>query len=649
MKSCLCISTPNIHLAEQQIAQAEMAELRTDLMGISPEAVGALVGKCSKTIVTCRTTDTQRAEAIYRAAIDAGAWAIDIDLHDMEPSLIGKLAELAHASSTLLILSRHFHYTPDLDTLRLCAEGAFERGADVAKIITTAQTTEQAIVPTSLYRTFNPATLVAFAMGECGRFTRTLSLLLGAPYTYIAPSAEESTAAGQPTADEVEGRLKEGFGLSHLSLPREVTPTGSKSEAQRYIVAATLAKGSSTIANVPDSADTLAAIDLACNLGATASIEGTTLTLTSRGAESLSERLGGEVTTLNVGESALLARLIIPIAASLLRDGKVTIEGRGTLLRRDLSDAIKVAESLGVECCSDGGKLPITLSGRAVWHSPLIVDGSHSSQATSGTMMAAAIADFEEPIEICVAHSVSTPYIALTSEVLDRFGVVAGVKYGAGSVNISVEPGRFLPSDVKIAVDWSSAGYFAAAYAVAQSRIGASGCYTLSATLGTSQPDEVVLMLLATSGARIEVDDEHIIFLPSDPLSAICYDATHTPDLIPTLAIVALFAEGESHISGLNRLTNKESNRTEALIENLLAIGADATIRGDELVIRGGSQLHSAPIRTHGDHRIAMAFTVAALLMDSRPTLDNLDCVAKSFPSFFRLLNNTTDKTQADE
>ena len=222
---------------------------------------------------------------------------------------------------------------------------------------------------------------------------------------------------------------------------------------------------------------------------------------------------------------------------------------------------------------------------------------------------------------------------------MEQFGAVVTIGNEEPMV-IDIEPELYEPSEIKLHTEWSSAGYLAAAYAIAQSGYKPAERYTLGAQIGTWQGDEVVLMILSTSGAQIEIN-KRIEFLPSGRLSAFAYDATHTPDLIPTLAVVALFANGESVIGGLGRLLNKESNRVEAIVENLVAIGADVRIEGDRLHIIGGRKLHAAPIRTHGDHRIAMAFAVAALFMNERPTLDNTECVAKSFPDFFQILNNT--------
>jgi 3-phosphoshikimate 1-carboxyvinyltransferase len=317
----------------------------------------------------------------------------------------------------------------------------------------------------------------------------------------------------------------------------------------------------------------------------------------------------------------------------------VVIEGRGTLLARGLKESIELAERFGSGCLSDNYHLPLTITRSAKLPTDIEIHTSDSSQCISGLMMASALIDRDEMTSIVVRDAVSRPYIGLTAEIMEQFGAIVTLREEE-PLRIDIEPEPYTPTKIGLHTDWSSASYFAAAYAIAQSGHQRAERYTLEAQIGTTQADEVFLMLLDTMGARLVVGKKSVEFLPSGRLSAISYDATHTPDLIPTLAIVALFAEGESIIGGLQRLRNKESNRVESIVENLVAIGADVRIEGDRLHIVGSQSLHGAPLLTHGDHRIAMAFTVAALFMSDKPTLVGTLCVAKSFPEFFQILKH---------
>lgn len=633
MEICLSISTREPERLSSLTKSAPLVELRCDLMAIEPEEVAALVGRAERAIVTCHSADLAYAEEIYSVAIGAGAWAVDIDFHT--PSeLRTQIAERAQGAGTKVIFSHHFDTTPQEEELCTLAEDMFACGCDIAKIITTAQTTAEALVPMRLYDMFAGREVVAFAMGEAGAFTRRLSLLRGAPYTYAAPSAEERTAAGQPTIEELRESLAAGESLEGYTLPHSVTPPSSKSEAQRAIVLAAICEGNSVLHGYTPCGDTQAAIELARQLGAKVTIEGNELVIEGVGTKGLQERLN-HPTTLSVGESALLARLMMPVVA-LWAQSEVTITGCGTLLGRSMKGDIEALESVGAKVEHTDNHLPIKISGGAKVGNKMEIDGSHSSQTASGWMVALASEGVER--EITIHNVVSISYIIMTADLLDKFGGNIEIAFEE-AMRVHILPYELHSQGIRLSADWSGAAYFATAYAIAQSgRAQRKEGYTLRARLGTEQADERIVDILRSVGAQIEQSEEGLRFMPSEALGAFAHDATDCPDLIPTLAVVALFCEGTSRIGGLHRLANKESNRAEAVAECLVALGARVAIEGDELVIEGASELHSAPLRSHNDHRIAMAMTIASLFMAPKPTIDNKGCVAKSYPDFFEQL-----------
>ncbi len=113
------------------------------------------------------------------------------------------------------------------------------------------------------------------------------------------------------------------------------------------------------------------------------------------------------------------------------------------------------------------------------------------------------------------------------------------------------------------------------------------------------------------------------------------FDATNAPDLFPTLVVLALNCNGESRIKGVNRLSNKESNRAESLYSEFTKLGGSIEIEGDWMIIRG-SELHGGLCSSHNDHRVAMAVITAALKIKEKIYLDDLDCISKSFPDFLK-------------
>ena len=629
MRYCLSIAN-----CATTFSTEEFVELRCDLMGIAADEVVGLIGMAERAIVTCHTPN---AESIYIAAIEAGCWAVDIDI--LQPrELIDKVLESAKANGTKVIFSRHYPTTPPFDTLVADTKEALEVGADIVKIITTAHTTEEATVPLGLYEHFAPERLVAFAMGEVGRFSRRLSLLLGAPYTYVCPYEEGATASGQPTREWLERSFECPHALESYTLPLSVTPPCSKSEAQRAILMATMAEGTTILRSYTPCGDAESAIALAKALGAEVCSNGSTLTIKGVGLEGVRKALS-HTTKLTVGESALLARLLMPIV-SMFAEGEVTITGTGTLLGRSMEGDLRTLERYGAKIRHCDNRLPITILRRAFAGGEIEIDGSQSSQTISGWMVALALTAEEH--HITIRGAVSRPYIELTANILSKFGAEVEVVSSGEDMEVTIRPSRLSSREITLSTDWSSAGYLIAAFAIAQSGYATREAYLLRATTATLQPDEQIVDILRSMGAQIEPTTEGLRLLPSTPLRAFEFDATDAPDLIPTLAVLALYSEGTSRIGGIHRLASKESNRTEALYENFVAMGASVKIEGTEMVIQGGAKLHPAPLRTHNDHRIAMALTVAGMFMAKRPQMDNIACVGKSFPEFYEILSNKT-------
>lgn len=625
MNLCLSISATDRAQREQLIKSEPLVELRCDLMGTRPEEVAELIAAAERAIVTCHSGAER--EEIYSRAIEAHAWAIDL-AHDLPKEVLGRLIGKAKEQGVRVIISRHYDTTPTRGALIRDAEEALTKGADIAKIITTAHTTAEALAPLALYEHFKKGQIVAFAMGEKGRFSRRLSLLLGAPYTYIAPSQEGATAVGQPTREWLESSMECHDDLAGLRLPESITPPSSKSEAQRAVLLATLAEGTTKIRNYTPCDDTKSAAALARALGAKVEIENNTLIINGVGAKNITLP-----NTISVGESALLARLTLPLVTTL-GSGEVTVSGRGTLLGRSMRGDLAALTASGAPHTSEGERLPIRVGKMESHPTILELDGSHSSQTISGWMIA--LGALGGDYEIRVRGAVSRPYTALTAKMMTYFGaqVEIGETSDIQTITIHSKGYKACP-ELSLTGDWSSAGYWAVAYAIAQSGARQAERYPLHIATSTTQADERILDVLRSAGANIVVGEGCVEFLPSPALRATEVDATDAPDLIPTLATLALYATGTSRIAGLHRLASKESDRTEALAEALIAMGARIDIEGDTLTIEGPARLHTAPLRTHADHRMAMALTVCGLFMSEPPRLDNTYCVAKSYPTFF--------------
>lgn len=656
---CTSIAEQSAQRCRELMAGAPMVELRGDLCGLCPEELAEAVGSHPNVLYTCHleSTNAEWAAEQYEVALRAGARWVDVEI-DAPEWLIERVESLARQVGATIVISYHnYTHTPSAEELARVAERCFALGAEIAKVVTTATDTADCITICKLYRSLGErkSALVAFAMGSRGAASRRLSLIEGAPFTFVAPEGGEPTASGQPTLAGLLATM-EGHSLEGLKLPTEATPPCSKSYFQRAIVAATLAEGVSHLAYEGElCGDSSAAIGWARSLGAKVEITSNTITICGIGREGFQKALP---CTLNVGESALLARLSMGIVA--MAGGGATVVGRGSLLGRSFEKDIEILRSLGIEVESANGHLPITLGGAIVGDN-IEISAPHSSQLASGLIMGLPLAN--RSMALTVNNPASKPYLDMTLDVLLLFGIDYGLGYGLTEENTQPlyfdisEGERYTGSDLFVEADWSSAGYLLAAAAIAQSGPAQrpEGYRIRGMNFSSHQADRMIMRLLLVGNDNINFIDTHatrrtfdgtsqavqeicdLVVIPSAPLRPIVCNATDAPDAIPTLAVLALFAQGESRISGLGRLTNKESDRRGALIAELLAIGADIDIEGDQLVVRGGKPLRGASLCAHNDHRMAMALAVAALFVEEPCTLDSLDCVAKSWPSFWEV------------
>lgn len=415
------------------------------------------------------------------------------------------------------------------------------------------------------------------------------------------------------------------------SVPRgcvagKITPPCSKSYAQRALAAALLAKGESVLRNVEFCSDTLSAIGCIESLGAKVS-RTDDHTVVVRGG--LSPR--GDV--LSVGESGLSARLFTPIAA--LCDRPIRIEGRGTLLHRPMDMMVAPLRRLGVDVRDGGGRLPIEVCG-PMRGGEIDVDGSVSSQFITGLLLALPLA--AEDTVLHVENAVSRHYLDMTIDTAERFGVKIQHNDYA---EFYIEGGQsYTPVDMAIEGDWSAAAILLVAGAVA-------GEVTLeNMSLLSKQADVSICDALVRAGASV-INDDHSITVAHRDLAAFEFDATQSPDLFPALVALAAAAEGESVIKGTSRLEHKESNRAEVLRSEYAKLGIEIDLDDDDTMrVRGGKIRSGATVESFHDHRIAMSLAVSALRSEGAITIRDAECVAKSFPEFFEVLDGLrrTDK-----
>lgn len=627
----------------------QMAEVRLDSCPLTMEEVEDLFSSIDKPLIaTYRLADASQvaeAEAKLLTAIQAGAAFLDLDI-DAPAMMCKRLRREAREAGTLLI--RSFHDAEGTDSTRslsAVAEKCIHLGADIVKIATTAASEADVDKVLRLYDLFPPENLVAFCMGDAGSRSRVECLAKGAPFSYAALSPEEATAPGQMSLADMRKAVYASLpGLDVIG--NEPVEVGcSKSCAQRAIILAALADGTSHISGYSPCRDNESAIEAAKALGAKVSCRGDVLSITGT---------AGRVSALkelHAGESGFLTRMMIPVLAAT-GSTPVRITGEKTLLARPLPGAAAMLDFFGISL--DGEKVPLTVSGSFDFgnHDTIEIDGSGGSQLVSGLLAALPLCKHNCTIHLNKPKSI--PYIFMTLDLMRQFGVnVASEMEGpeefvetqdwslCDAITFEVKGGcSYKAADVDLEADWSAAANFMVAGAIF-GKADIKGLDTKSL-----QADLSVLDILPMAGAAVSQEEESgIVHVVRGPLRGFEVDASNCPDLVPVMSVLAAFCQGESTITGVARLATKESNRPGVIVEMLKAMGVYARLSGDKLHIDGrtlesrlltGRLLKGGNYPTYGDHRIAMALAVASLGSDSQIVMDDVTCMDKSFPAFMQ-------------
>ena len=663
----ICVSIQNKELLEilDLLPGLEMAEIRLDRCALEEEEIDQLFSESDiPLIATCRLAEESQAPALLERAIQAGAKYVDLEME--APAAVGRrIREACRSCGTVLIRSYHnFTETPPLPVLQSILERARSFGGEVVKIVTTATSKADNEIIKKLYGSAAPGTLVAFAMGEAGRESRLEALKQGAPFTYACVSEEEATAPGQWTNEAMRQAVYGDFRF----VKAEMLPMpSSKSFAQRAIMAAALAQGVSRLGGYSPCGDNESALSVARALGAKVKIEGQTLEITGIGAAPGCLNLK----ELHTGESGFLTRLMVPLLSVLNRE-PVRMTGEKTLLGRPLTGAHDIMAAYGVRLYPeqtgarrDDCYLPLTVAG------PLIpgradVSGKGGSQLLSGLLAALPLADGKSALYVEEPRSI--PYLFITVDVLKKFGIRIGSEMEGGDdfletqdwslctgVNFRIKGGqRYQAADFAIEADWSGAAPFLVAGALF-GEVEVEGLDTESL-----QADISIMDILIQAGACMSQLDSPTgpIHVRRAPLSPFHTDLNNCPDLFPMVAVLAAFCPGESHILGVERLRHKETDRAAAIEEALRQMGVPVRVEEDEMVVEGmglsqrlatGRLLKGGKFRSHSDHRMVMALKVAALGADSPVEIDDVDCVAKSFPGFNEMFSVMTGSDRSSQ
>ena len=679
-------------LAILEDGAVEMAEIRLDLCDLDEEEIETLFTQSDVPLIaTCRIAEAAKrvegeanrldnagkvlseqgfymseprkgrnpaeefAETQLLKAIEAGAKYVDLEM-EAPPMMGRKIRQACQEYGTMLIRSFHdFAGTPPEATLLSTLDKGRRFGGEVVKIVATATCKADVDRVMALYREAEPGTLVAFCMGPEGRESRLEALRQGAPFTYACLSPEEATAPGQWTVEEMNDAVYGDFDF--IGTEDAIEMPASKSFAQRAIIAAALAQGTSHLSGYAPCGDNESALAAARKLGARVKAEGSNLEITGIGA--FENCLA--INEIHVGESGFLTRMLIPVL-SVIADGPVYVTGEKTLLNRPLAEAHDIMASFGVrllpetvppESRRNDCYIPLTLRG------PLVpgradVSGKGGSQLISGLLAALPLAGNRSTVYVHDPRSI--PYMFITVDVLRKFGIEIGSEMEGDEDFLQTQDwtlctgvtfkmrGRqvYRAADFRIEGDWSGAANFLVAGAIFGD-VEVEGLDTQSLQADISIMD--ILMDAGASMSQLEGDTPTTgaIHVTRAPLCAFETDLNNCPDLFPIVSVLAAFCPGTSRIRGVERLRHKETDRAAAIESMLTQMGVPVQIDEDEMTIEGlalpqrlltGKLLKGGKYTSHGDHRMVMALKVASLGADSPVDIDDTACVAKSFPGF---------------
>ena len=653
----ICVSIQNKDYQEilDILETVEMAEIRLDRCALEEEEIERLFQDSDVPLIaTCRLSEESQAPQLLELAIRSGAKYADLEME--APAAIGRrIREACREYGTVLIRSFHdFSGTPPLEVLQSLVERARSFGGEVVKIVTTAHSEADNATVQALYKDAAPGSLVAFCMEEAGRPSRLDALRYGAPFTYACLNEEEATAPGQWSAEAMRKAVYGDFRFVNASaLPMP----SSKSFAQRAIVAAALADGVSHLRGYTACGDNESALAAVKMLGAGVKTEGNTIVIDGIGASAGCL----DLKELHTGESGFLTRMMVPLLAAISSE-PVRVTGEKTLLKRPLTDAHDIMAAFGVRLYPEGENqrkqdcyLPLKVSG------PLIpgradVSGKGGSQLLSGLLAALPLCGDKSALYVHDPRSI--PYLFITVDVLKKFGIRMSSEMEGGDdfletqdwslctgVNFHIKGGqRYKAADFAIEADWSGAAPFLVTGAIFGD-VEVEGLDTESL-----QADISIMDILMEAGASMSQLDSPggPIHVRRSPLSPFRADLNNCPDLFPIVAVLAAFCPGESHLLGVERLRHKETDRAAAIEQMLCQMGVPVKIEEDEMTIEGmgltqriltGRLLRGGRYVSHADHRMVMALKVAALGADSPVEIDDVACVAKSFPTFIELFS----------
>ena len=442
------------------------------------------------------------------------------------------------------------------------------------------------------------------------------------------------------------------FTTAFLDLPAldaaagEVLLPGSKSISNRVLLLSALSLGTTTVYDLLASDDTRVMLDGLRQIGCEVEESGSTVRITGLGG-----RKPMSPCSLFMGNAGTAMR---PLTAALaLLGGEFELSGVPRMHERPIGDLVDALRQLGchIDYLGNPGYPPLRIAhGNGVpalaLNQPIQVRGDVSSQFLTALLMALPLVATQTAVHIeVVGELISKPYIAITLQLLARFGIQVHhdnwqrFTIPAGSQYQS-------PGSIYVEADASSASYFIALGAIASSAEASNSIKIQGVGLDSIQGDIRFVEAAQAMGAKVTGGPNWLeVQRGAWPLKAIDLDCNHIPDAAMTLAVMALYATGTTTLRNIASWRVKETDRIAAMANELRKLGATVQEGADYIQITPPASTEhwkAASIHTYDDHRVAMCFSLATFNPAQLPVrIEDPKCVAKTFPDYFEAFLGT--------
>lgn len=412
----------------------------------------------------------------------------------------------------------------------------------------------------------------------------------------------------------------------------EVSVPGSKSITNRALMLAAMSDGICTLNGVLFSADSRAFLDCLMNLGFEVDIDEEKCKVAIKGENG---NIPNKKATINVQSAGTAARFMTVFLA--VAGGDYVLKSSEQMKKRPMKELLDSLIEKGVEIkyLENEGHFPFEIHSQGIDNTEMSIDTTTSSQYASALLMASVINGMKINL---TGSRVNGAYIKITLKMMEQFGI----KYDRSENTYFVESQTYHCPVYDIEPDMSAACYFYAMALILRTKSVVRGIHKDS-----MQGDIKFLCALEKMGCKVAETDAGMEVDASEitTYNGIEIDMSDFSDQALTMAVVAAFAQSETRIKNIGHIRGQESDRVQVIVTELNRLGCEASIVEEngttDVVIKPG-KLHGAEIETYDDHRVAMSFAMAGLVVDG-VIIKNPMCCRKTFENYFDILDGITN------